>query len=63
MRMLIVLTVLLGLAAPVLAVESRSLPSSAVPGYLAGPQAPLVSSTWMKPGFRTAERACTGIRW
>lgn len=44
MRMLIVLTVLLGLAAPVLAVESRSLPSSAVPGYLAGPQAPLVSS-------------------
>ena len=44
MRMLIVLTVLLGLAAPVLAVESRSLPSSAAPGYLAGPQAPLVSS-------------------
>ena len=44
MRMLIVLTVLLGLAAPVLAVESRSLPASAAPGYLAGPQAPLVSS-------------------
>lgn len=44
MRMLIVLTVLLGLAAPALAVESRSLSSSAAPGYLAGPQAPLVSS-------------------
>ena len=44
MRMLIVLTVLLGLAAPVLAVESRSLPASAAPGYLAGPRAPLVSS-------------------
>lgn len=44
MRMLIVLTVLLGLTAPALAVESRSLSSSAAPGYLAGPQAPLVSS-------------------
>lgn len=44
MRMLIVLTVLLGLAAPVLAVESRSLPASSAPGYLAGPRAPLVSS-------------------
>ncbi|WP_298033443.1 hypothetical protein [uncultured Desulfovibrio sp.] len=44
MRMLIMLTVFLCLAAPVHAVESRTLPLSAAPGYSAGPPAPQVST-------------------
>ena len=43
MRMLIILAVFLSLAAPVHAVESRSLPLSAAPGHPAAPAAPLVS--------------------